>query len=282
MRLRAVEDQDLEVFFDHQADPLAVEMAAFPARGRDQFAAHWAKVRADETLVTRTVVADGRVAGYIGSWPQDGQQLLGYWIGREFWGRGVATRALALLVDEVRVRPLHAQVAAHNAGSIRVLEKCGFRRDPVQEAGAAAPADGIEELVFVLPAAAVFTMSQIDDIHARLGRADSVAAYLRALAEIGVVRFDSFVTDGHSEYVDAAGGRVVSAAHHPVLRIAGTSDRDAFLEHLRLHADGRTSYVEMSEGLAASGIEKWVADTALLTMTYVDRAGRALLVQHLE
>src|SRR6202008_4944933 len=149
VRLRAVEDGDLEVFFDHQADPQAVEMAAFPARGWDQFAEHWAKLRADKTLVTRTIVADGIVAGHIGSWQQDGQQLLGYWVGREFWGRGVATQALALLVDEVPTRPLYAHVAVHNLGSVRVLEKCGFQRDHLHEANAPAPDNGIEEFSFV-------------------------------------------------------------------------------------------------------------------------------------
>ena len=152
VRLRSVEDRDLETFFGHQADPQAVEMAAFPARDKDQFAAHWAKVRGDDTLVVRTIVADGVVAGNIGSWPDDGQQLLGYWVGREWWGRGVATRALALLVDEVSIRPLYAHVVVHNVGSIRVLEKCGFRRDRLQEAKAPASDDVIEELIFALNA----------------------------------------------------------------------------------------------------------------------------------
>ncbi len=152
VHLRNVEDQDIEVFFEHEADPQAVEMAAFPARDRDQVAAHWAKVRGDDTLVVRTVVADGAAAGYICSWPQDGQQLLGYWIGREFWGRGVATRALALLAEEVSVRPLYAHVVAHNVGSIRVLEKCGFRHDRAEGAKPPAPDDGIEELTYVLHA----------------------------------------------------------------------------------------------------------------------------------
>ncbi len=152
VRLRGVEDQDLDVFFDHQVDPKATEMAAFPARDKDQFTAHWAKIRADDTTVVRTIVADGRVAGNIGSWQQNGQRLLGYWVGREHWGRGVATAALARFVDEVSTRPLHAHVAVHNIGSIRVLEKCGFRRDHAQEAKAPAPDDGIEEFIFVLDA----------------------------------------------------------------------------------------------------------------------------------
>ena len=152
VRLRRVEDDDLDAFFDHQADPQAVEMAAFPARDKDQFAAHWAKVRDDDSLVVRTIVADGVVAGNIGSWPENQQQLLGYWVGREWWGRGVATQALALFVDEVSIRLLYAHVAVHNVGSIRVLDKCGFRRDRVHEAKAPAPDDGIEEFIFALNA----------------------------------------------------------------------------------------------------------------------------------
>jgi RimJ/RimL family protein N-acetyltransferase len=152
VRLRSVEDQDLDVFYAHQMDPQAVEMAAFAARDKDQFAAHWAKLRADDTLVARTIVADGLVAGNIGCWPANGQHLLGYWVGREWWGRGVATQALALLVDEVSIRPLYAHVAEHNVGSAHVLEKCGFRRDREQEAKAPAPDDGIEEFIFALNA----------------------------------------------------------------------------------------------------------------------------------
>lgn len=150
VHLRAVEDQDVDVFFDHEADPQAIEMAAYPVRDRDQVEAHWAKLRGDSSLVVRTIVADGQVAGNILSWPDHGQQLLGYWIGREFWGRGTATQALALLIDEVSVRPLYAHVVSHNLGSIRVLEKCGFRRSLAEEAKAPASDDGIQELIYVL------------------------------------------------------------------------------------------------------------------------------------
>lgn len=150
VRLRAVEDDDLAVFFDHQSDRGAQAMAAFPARGEAEFAAHWAKIRADPAVVQRTVVADGAVAGNVVSWEQDGLRLIGYWIGREHWGRGVATKAVGLFVAEQPTRPVHAHVATHNAGSIRVLEKCGFVRDHALEAEAPEPADGIEEFVYTL------------------------------------------------------------------------------------------------------------------------------------
>ncbi|GAA2873819.1 N-acetyltransferase [Actinoplanes cyaneus] len=150
VRLRAVEDKDLDVFFEHQADPVAAGVAVFPARDRERFDAHWAKVRRDDTVILRTILADGVVAGNLGSWQDGDLRLVSYWIGREHWGRGVATRALTMLLAEMPVRPLHAFVAASNAGSVRVLQKCGFQRDHAQEALEPEPEDGVEEFVFVL------------------------------------------------------------------------------------------------------------------------------------
>lgn len=101
-------------------------MALFPARDREAFDAHWRRVLADDSVTKKTIVHEGKVAGNIGCWEQDGRRLVGYWIGKEFWGKGLATRALSELVAEVEARPLHAWVATTNVGSIRVLEKCGF------------------------------------------------------------------------------------------------------------------------------------------------------------
>jgi RimJ/RimL family protein N-acetyltransferase len=124
--LRDVAVADLDAFFEHQADPEAVAMAVFPARDRDVFDAHWSRLLADDSVVKRTIVDGGAVAGNIGCWEQDGKRFVGYWVGREFWGRGLATAALAELASELDERPLYAWVAASNVGSVRVLEKCGF------------------------------------------------------------------------------------------------------------------------------------------------------------
>jgi RimJ/RimL family protein N-acetyltransferase len=124
--LREVREEDLDVLFEQQREPEGVAMAIFPAREREAFDAHWGRVLANDTNVVRAIEVDGEVAGNIGSWEQDGRRFVGYWLGRGFWGRGIATAALAEFVQELKVRPLHAWVAASNAGSIRVLEKCGF------------------------------------------------------------------------------------------------------------------------------------------------------------
>ena len=124
--LRDVIESDLPIFFEQQFDPIANQMAAFPARDREAFMAHWTKIMADEANILKTILYDEQVAGNIVSWDHSGEQEVGYWLGREYWGKGIATRALAALLEQVKTRPLYAYVAKHNLASIRVLEKCGF------------------------------------------------------------------------------------------------------------------------------------------------------------
>jgi RimJ/RimL family protein N-acetyltransferase len=125
--LRNVREEDLPIFFEHQRDPVALRMAAFSTREHDAFLTHWRTNVLRPENISRTIVADGLVAGYVSSWNQDGKRLVGYWIGREHWGKGIATRALSEFLLVEASRPLHAWVAVENGGSIRVLEKCGFR-----------------------------------------------------------------------------------------------------------------------------------------------------------
>jgi RimJ/RimL family protein N-acetyltransferase len=146
--LREVEPQDISIFFEQQNDPVASAMAAFPSRDRATHGAHWAKILADDSLIARTIVEDGRVVGNIGSWVAAGERDIGYWIGRPYWGRGYATRAVADLVAEVPERPLHARVAEHNVASLRVLAKCGFSV-VVEEQG---DGDPVKEIVMRLDA----------------------------------------------------------------------------------------------------------------------------------
>src|SRR5262245_57348822 len=126
--IRPVRRDDLPILFEHQRDPEAIAMAAFPAREREAFMEHWTRILSDPTLVARAIELDGRVVGHLGSFEFEGRQEVGYWIDRAFWGRGVATRALTIFLREESRRPLFAGVAPHNAGSIRVLERCGFQR----------------------------------------------------------------------------------------------------------------------------------------------------------
>jgi RimJ/RimL family protein N-acetyltransferase len=150
--LREVTESDLPLFFEQQLDPEATQMAAFPARDREAFMAHWTKILGDETITKKTILFEGQVAGNIVSFEQFGERLVGYWLGKEYWGQGIATEALSAFLDQVRARPLYAHVAKHNIASIQVLEKCGFTIIGEEEGFADAGGDEVEEFILKLSA----------------------------------------------------------------------------------------------------------------------------------
>jgi RimJ/RimL family protein N-acetyltransferase len=126
VQLRDVTEADLAIFFAQQLDPAATQMAAFPSPDQQAFMAHWATIMGDASVITQAILFDGQVAGNIVSFEVCGEREVGYWIGKEHWGNGIATRALAAFLQHEQARPLYAHVAKHNRGSLRVLEKCGF------------------------------------------------------------------------------------------------------------------------------------------------------------
>lgn len=127
--LRALEDADLDALFDQMRDPESVRMAAFTAKDpddREAFDRHMAKVRALPDATQRAVTYDGRMVGQIASFVMEGDTEITYWIDRTFWGRGIASQALALFLPTIAVRPIYGRAASDNLGSLRVLRKAGF------------------------------------------------------------------------------------------------------------------------------------------------------------
>ena len=128
--IRTVLNSDLPIFYTQQQDPDANQMAAFTSRDpfdQQGFNTHWQKIMADNSVIIRTVVYEGQVAGYVLSYLDEGKPEVGYWIGKEFWGKGIATQALAEFLSSAKTtRPMYARTAKDNLASKRVLEKCGF------------------------------------------------------------------------------------------------------------------------------------------------------------
>lgn len=124
--LRDVIESDLPIFFEHQRDELSIQMTGFPPRDKEAFDTHWKKVMANKTNMIQVVLYDGQVVGQMLCFEVEGEKEVGYWLGREFWGKGIATEALKQFLGLITARPLNAHVAKQNIGSRRVLEKCGF------------------------------------------------------------------------------------------------------------------------------------------------------------
>ncbi len=157
VHLRDVAPSDLDRFFEIEQDADAHWRAAFGSDrlgDRAAFDDHWRRTSADPAVVRQTIVWEGSVVGYLVRFDFEGRPSVGYWIGRSYWGRGIATEALREFVRRWPERPLFAGVASDNLASIRVLEKAGFVR--IRSNSSFAPARGreIEELTYRLDASA--------------------------------------------------------------------------------------------------------------------------------
>jgi len=98
----------------------------------------------------RTIVVGAVVVGHVASYEQEGLPEATYWIGRAYWGRGLATAALAAFLQEDTRRPMYGHAAKDNAASRRVMAKCGFKETGVALWYANARGAEIEEVALVL------------------------------------------------------------------------------------------------------------------------------------
>jgi RimJ/RimL family protein N-acetyltransferase len=125
--LRPVFESDLPIFFGQQLDRDALAMSAYPSKDKGEFMRHWQGVLKNKGIVARTILYKDKIAGHILCWKEGKYEpRVGYWIGKQFWGRGIATSGLMEFLREVKIRPVYAHVANHNLASRRVLEKNGF------------------------------------------------------------------------------------------------------------------------------------------------------------
>ena len=152
--LRDVTEADLPIFFEQQRNPAANQMAAFTAKDpadREAFTAKWAKILGDDT-VKKAILVNGQVAGSVSAFvaPWSGQLEVTYWLGREYWGRGIATKALTEFLGHLKARPVYARAAKDNIASIRVLAKCGFTISGHDKGFANARGEEVEEVVLRL------------------------------------------------------------------------------------------------------------------------------------
>ncbi len=132
--LRDVQPADLPALYAFESDPAWRAMAMVKPRTFAAFEAIWMKIiqdraagaHVDTGLAQKVILADGDLCGTIGCRLVDTRLTIGYGLSRAYWGRGIASRALGLLLAEVPQRPLYATAAVSNIASIRVMMRHGF------------------------------------------------------------------------------------------------------------------------------------------------------------
>jgi RimJ/RimL family protein N-acetyltransferase len=151
--LRRVEDSDLDTFFSHYQDPVASRMAAFVAKdpaNRRAFDEKWHRIRSNPDITVRSILFADELVGHIASFVMEGELEVTYWVDRSRWGQGIASEALRQFLKIVADRPIHGRAAKDNAGSIRVLERCGFEFVTEERGFANARGEHVQEVVYRL------------------------------------------------------------------------------------------------------------------------------------
>ena len=153
VQLRDVIEEDLPVFFVQQLNSAANYMAAFTAKDptdRDAFTTHWIKIFGDKTIKKKTILFKDHIVGHISNFEQFGVPAVSYWIGKEYWGNGIATKALSQFLSDIDERPLYARAAKDNIASIRVLQKCGFKISGEDKGFSDTRGEEVEEFILIL------------------------------------------------------------------------------------------------------------------------------------
>jgi len=153
IELKHTNQNDLETLFLFQLDKDANYLAAFTSKNpsdKDAYIEKWTRLLSDEKINARTILLENKIVGSIAKFEMEGNAEITYWIGKEFWGKGIASTALNKFLEVEKTRPLFGRIAFDNLGSKKVLENCGFSKIGIEKGFANARKKEIEEIIFEL------------------------------------------------------------------------------------------------------------------------------------
>lgn len=127
----------------------------------------------------------------------------------------------------------------------------------------------------------MFTVEQIEKAHKKVKSGADFPKYIQEIKQMGVVSFEIWVKDSHTEYAGKNGYKISSKSQHPERSIANDADKDKFISCLKIHQQGKTDYYTFCTHCAETGIERWVVDLDAMTCIYFDKAGNEILKENI-
>lgn len=125
----------------------------------------------------------------------------------------------------------------------------------------------------------MFTVEQIEQAHAKVKSGADFPSYIQEIKAIGVIAFETWVFDSHTDYFGKNGFQTKSQPKYKHLNVTDISDKNKFEEYLKIHQKGETDYFTFCNHCAETGIEKWNVDLEKMTCTYYNKAGNEVLVE---
>ncbi|WP_221392848.1 DUF1398 domain-containing protein [Dyadobacter sp. NIV53] len=127
----------------------------------------------------------------------------------------------------------------------------------------------------------MFTVEQIKAVHSKVKSGADFPAYIQDIKKLGVTFYETFVTDGHTDYYGANDYKTSSVARYETLTIPQVSNVEQFKTDILAHQQGKTDYLTFCSDCAKSGIEKWSVCMDKMTCTYYDKAGCKILIEQI-
>lgn len=125
----------------------------------------------------------------------------------------------------------------------------------------------------------MFTVQQIELAHSKIKSGAEFPMYIQEIKEIGVTVFETWVVDSHTNYFGTNDFETKSKPKYEALEIANTSNKEKFIQYLKIHQKGETDYFTFCKHCAETGIEKWVVNLKDMTCIYYDQSANEILVE---
>lgn len=125
----------------------------------------------------------------------------------------------------------------------------------------------------------MFTITQIKEAHSKVKSGADFPAYIQELIALGVIGYDTFVNDGHAEYIGKDNFRAATAETYNNINVEPTANKERFIELLVMHQDGQTDYLTFCNHAGQCGIAKWNVNSIEMTCTYFDLSGETILIE---
>lgn len=127
----------------------------------------------------------------------------------------------------------------------------------------------------------MFTVAQIEQAHEKVKSGADFPKYIQEIKAMGVLGFETWVKDSHTDYFGTDGFKTSSAPQYENLSIADEVNKDQFVKQLKAHQQGQTDYYTFCKDCAENGVEKWIVDLEKMTCIYYDKADNELVVEQI-
>jgi uncharacterized protein YbcV (DUF1398 family) len=125
----------------------------------------------------------------------------------------------------------------------------------------------------------MFTIEAIKAAHSKVKSGADFPSYIQEIKALGVTFYETYVTDGHTDYYGTNDFKTTASAKYDALPIAEECNKSQFLIDLKEHQQGKSDYATFIGLSAKHGIEKWAVCMDKMTCTYFDIAGNEVLVE---